>query len=118
MRTGVAVLVGVAIAALFTQSPRAGGQQGAAGSSPGAVTSRPSSDATSGRISGRVLDAKSRQPLANAMIRVGNFVNSRVNPEDRGTTSKLDGAFELSRSRRTARRTLSCKVSSHAAFCG
>ena len=96
MRTGVALVVGVAIATLSTQSPRAGdGQQGAAGSSPAAVTSKPPSDANSGRIRGRVLDAKSRRPLANALIRVGNFVNSRVYPEDRGTTSKLDGTFEL-----------------------
>ena len=95
MRTCVALLVGVAIAAPFAQSSRAGdGQQGAAGSSPGAI-SKPSSDDGSGRISGRVLDAKSRRPLANASIRVGNFVNSRVFPDDRGTASKADGTFEL-----------------------
>jgi len=96
MRACVALVVGLAISMLFPQSPRADdGQQAAGGSSPGAVTAKPSSDDSSGRISGRVLDARSRQPLANASIRVGNFVNSRVFPDDRGTTSKIDGTFEL-----------------------
>jgi protocatechuate 3,4-dioxygenase beta subunit len=113
MRACVALLTGLAVSTLFTQPLT--GEQGGAGSSPGAAIAKPSSVDSSARISGRVLDAKSGQPLANVSIRLasisGYTASDQVelldragspqaggvlgSPASRTAVSNLDGTFEL-----------------------